>query len=755
MKPGSALPQHALSGLLLACIGLGAGSTTVIAAESSAIPEVIVTAQRRAENLQTVPVAVSAFNAEMLEARQVLDTQDLQAIVPSMKLTNNVASVTVLQPALRGSLQQDASVITAEAPFGIYVDDVYIGRLNGNNMTLNDIDRVEVLRGPQGTLYGRNTLAGALKFQTRTPTLDNTWLDVGAGVGNYDQAMLKLSAGGPLSGGWAGSIATLYSQKEGQFKNVLTGEDSDSQRNRAVRAKLHYDASDVFDLVLSGSFIQTKHNSLQLIHATTPGVDDVHQFSSNDLVPTYGYYRVSTPSNPAAMPPPRTPSPEGDTKQAIASINASYDFGAFQLRSITGYVKTKDFWDTDFSGRGRIHGASWADVDQWTEELHLSGKAFDSRMNYLLGLYYLNERGDQELGWALGAMGPAASNGQMRTKTDSYAVFGQLDYLITDALKATAGIRWAKDDKEFSYAFRGYFPPATPLSDFVHLEDDWSEVTPRFGLDYSFDPFWRVDSLMAYASVSKGYKAGGYNGINIMNANDAKLSYDPETNWTYEGGIKMDALDRRVRLNMAYFWADIDDLTAQATAGLAFPVANVGDAEVHGVELDLTMVPVDGLSVYWNAVFQHGAYGDIDPAAAPSQATYKYQVHPRVPQVPSHAYTVGFDYDLPVNIGKLDSGLRFGMDWFRTASYITSATNDFRASSYDRLNGYLGLDINRHWSVRLDVKNIRNSKDITSGSRGTAVTRRPDGTISAPGGGLGGFIIMPPREWMLQVNYRM
>lgn len=755
MKSGSLLPQHALSGLLLACIGLGAGSTAVIAAESSAIPEVIVTAQRRAENLQTVPVAVSAFNAEMLEARQVLDTQDLQAIVPSMKLTNNVASVTVLQPALRGSLQQDASVITAEAPFGIYVDDVYIGRLNGNNMTLNDIERVEVLRGPQGTLYGRNTLAGALKFQTRTPTLDNTWLDVGAGVGNYDQTMFKLSAGGPLSGGWAGSIATLYSEKEGQFKNVLTGEDSDSQRNRAVRAKLHYDASDVFDLVLSGSFIQTKHNSLQLIHATTPGVDDVHQFSSNDLVPTYGYYRVSTPVNPAAMPPPRTSSPEGDTKQAIASINASYDFGAFQLRSITGYVKTKDFWNTDFSGRGGIHGASWADVDQWTEELHLSGKALDNRMNYLLGLYYLNERGTQELGWALGAMGPAASNGQMRIKTDSYAVFGQLDYLITDALKATAGIRWAKDDKEFSYAFSGYFPPVTPLSDIVRLEDDWSEVTPRFGLDYTFDPFWKIDSLMAYASASKGYKAGGYNGINIMNANDAKLSYDPETNWTYEGGFKMDAFDRRVRLNMAYFWADIDDLTAQATAGLAFPVTNVGDAEVHGIELDLTVVPVDGLSVYWNAVFQHGAYGDIDAAAAPSQATYKYQVHPRVPQVPSHAYTVGFDYDLPVNLGKLDSSFRFGMDWFRTSSYITSATNDFRASNYDRLNGYLGMDINRHWNVRLDVKNIRNSKDITSGSRGTAVTRGPDGTISAPGGGLGGFIIMPPREWMLQVNYRM
>lgn len=752
MKPGSALSARVGTGLLLACVAFGAAPVTAIAADTSAIPEVVVTAQRREENLQVVPVAVSAFNAEMLEARQVLDTQDLQAIVPSMKLTNNVASVTVLQPALRGSLQQDASVITAEAPFGIYVDDVYISRLNGNNMTLNDIDRVEVLRGPQGTLYGRNTLAGALKFNTRTPTLDDSWLNVGAGFGNYDQYMLKMSAGGPLSGGWAGSVATLYSQKEGQFKNVLTGEDSDSLRNRAVRGKLHYDASDVFDLVLTGSFIQTKHNSLQLIHASTPNVDDVHQFSSNDLVPTYGYYRVGTPSNPGATPSPRTSSPEGDTKQALASINASYDFGAFQLRSITGYVKTKDFWHTDFSGDGGIHGASWADVDQWTEELHLTGKAFDDRLNYLFGLYYFNERGRQELGWSLNAMSLAASNGQIRIKNDSYAVFAQADYLITDALKATAGIRWSKDDKEFAYDFNGILIPGFEA---VRLDNDWSEVTPRLGLDYTFEPFWEIDSLMAYVSVAKGYKAGGYNGINIVDANDAKLSYGPETNWTYEGGFKMDAFNRRMRLNMAYFWADIDDLTAQATVGLAFPVDNVGDAEVHGVELDLTVVPIDGLSVYWNAVFQHGAYGTIDPAAAPSQATHKYQVHPRVPQVPSRAYTVGFDYDLPVSMWKLDSDFRFGMDWFRTSSYITSATNDFRASRYDRLNGYVGLDLNDRWSVRFDVKNIRNSKDITSGSRGTSVTRGPDGTITSSNGGLGGFIIMPPREWMVQVNYKM
>jgi len=262
---------------------------------------------------------------------------------------------------------------------------------------------------------------------------------------------------------------------------------------------------------------------------------------------------------------------------------------------------------------------------------------------------------------------------------------------------------------------------------------------------------------MAYVSAARGFKSGGYNGIAVLNADVVKKSYGPEKNWTYEGGIKTDAFDHRIRLNAAYFWADITDLTANATVGLSFPVANVGDAEVHGLELDLTMAPTENLTVYWNAVFQHGAYGQLAPGAAPSQAIYKFQVHPRIPQVPSYAYTLGFDYAVPVALWRPANRSRIGMDWFRSDDYITSATNDFRASSYDRLNGYLALDIDKHWAVRLDIRNIGDSEDITSGSRKTTFARQPNGTIIAPpgGGGFGGFIIMPPREWMLQVTYKM
>jgi len=166
----SFVPSRASRACLLA-IGIGAGLAPALAAaeDQSGIPEIIVTTQRREENLQAVPVAVSAFDARALENRQITDNQDLQSVVPSLKMTNNIASPTNLSPSLRGSLQQDASIIVAESPFGMYVDDVYVGRLNGNNMALNDVERIEVLRGPQGTLYGRNTLAGALKFITRTP----------------------------------------------------------------------------------------------------------------------------------------------------------------------------------------------------------------------------------------------------------------------------------------------------------------------------------------------------------------------------------------------------------------------------------------------------------------------------------------------------------------------------------------------------------------------------------------------------------
>jgi iron complex outermembrane receptor protein len=741
-------------GLVLGLLVAGAALPGLAAAaDATGIPEIIVTAERREASLQTVPVAVTALDAQVLKDRQVTDYQDLQNFVPSLKMTNNITSPTNLSPSLRGSLQQDASLIVAESPFGIYVDDVYVARLNGNNITLNDIERVEVLRGPQGTLYGRNTLAGAIKFVSRTPGED-TWLNATAGLGNYDQYLINASAGGPIGGGFAGSIAAQYNHKDGEFDNITTGQDTDKQENTAFRGKLRYMGIENADIVLSLAYSDSKNDSLQLVPASTPEVDDVSQFHSSDLVPLFGEYTVGTPTFADPAPPPITANPSGDTQQTIASLNASYDFGSFTVRSITGFVDTQDFFSTDFSGVGAIVGASDIDNQQWSEELQLQGSALDDRLNYLFGLYYFNERGDQDFGWYF--LVPVSTS-QIHAETDSYAAFGQVDYKLTDALKATLGVRWVRDEKSFRIdqqltdevlAFPPFAPLLNPALTNVTLDNNYTETTPKFGLDYTFQPVGVLDSAMGYVSAARGFKSGGYNGIAIFNLGDAQTAYGPESNWTYEGGIKLAAYDRRVRLNAAYFWADISDLTSNATVGFSFPVRNVGDAEVHGIELELTTQPTDNLQIYWNTVFQHGAYGQLDPGSAPAQAPAKWGVAPRVPQVPTYAFTLGFDYGVPVPLGFAEGRFRLGMDWFKTDEYVTSATNDFVASAYDRLNGYIGLDIGDHWDVRFSVKNIADAYDITSGSRST------QNSVGGPAG-LGGFIPLPPRELMFTVNYRL
>ena len=187
------------------------------ASTGNVLEEVVVTAERREASLQTVPIPVTALTKEAIENHQITEAKDLQRFAPSLRMSNNITSPTNLSPSLRGSLQQDASLVVAESPFGIYVDDVYIGRLNGNNVTLADIERVEVLRGPQGTLYGRNTLSGAIKFMTRVPGKNSDWLTAKLGVGNWNQYIANVSAGGMLSDSWAGSFAAQINNKDKQI----------------------------------------------------------------------------------------------------------------------------------------------------------------------------------------------------------------------------------------------------------------------------------------------------------------------------------------------------------------------------------------------------------------------------------------------------------------------------------------------------------------------------------------------------------
>ena len=737
--------------LLHLAIGLVALPTAVHAQQateqgSGGLEEVVVTAERRAASLQTVPVPVTAITAEALEKKQVTEARDLARYTPSLKMLNNITTPTNLSPSLRGSLQQDASLIVAESPFGLYVDDVYLARLNGNNVALADIERVEVLRGPQGTLYGRNSLSGAIKFISRSPG-DKEWFDASIGMGNFDQKKLSVSVGGSLGDGLAGSFSALYNNKDGQFydRNPAVAQKTGLERNMAARGKLRYTGIDNLDVTASLSYSDAKNDGGQLIPATTPSVPSNKQYTSSDLVPQFGTYILNTPLLGRLGAPYRDRT-LGTTQQTIASINATYKIGDATVKSITGYVKTKDFFNNDFSGNGNVVAVNAADADQISEELQVSGTAADGRLSYLAGVYLFNEKGTQDFAWAtffppLLPVAVPISTSSIKAKTDSTSVFAQFDYRFTDALKATVGVRYTEDRKKFDFSFVGKLPPITPAAGLVNLKDTYSQTTPRFGLDYTVPALANVDRMLIYTSAAKGFKSGGYNGINIFSFQDAQKSYFPESNWTYEAGIKTDMLGNSLRVNANYYYAKISDLALNALVTLpngttAFPVQNAGKATIQGLEYEITVVPTDNLTLFLSGTaLSDGKYTFLRAGSAPANALRDYGVNPSPPQVPDYSYNAGFEYGVDSHVGRVS----LGADWFYTADYLTSATNDFKVKGFGQGNAFVQLAFSKNWNTRFAVKNFTNNNTIPTGSRGF----------------LGGFIPMRPREYMVTFNYKM
>jgi len=744
----------------------------------AALDEMIVSSERRTENLQDVPIAVSALDTGELEDFQITEASDLQRLVPSLNMFTNVTQPTNLSLSLRGGLQQDASLVTAESPVGIYVDEVYVGRLNGNNVTLSDIERVEVLRGPQGTLYGRNTAYGAIRFITRTPGED-MWFNASAGYGNYDHIRVNASVGGPLGDSWAGSLSGQYNEMDGVYYNYATNEDVGQQDNTSLRGKLRYMGSDNFDAILSISYSDSSNDSNQMPKGITPNVPSscedfpsgmcdpangqIAQFTTNDLVWVNGDYGVSTPTG-QLQPPPLGDRSRATTEQTIGELTLTWDINErLTLKSITGYVGLEDYFQTDFSGNTgntsanptimppyqqffAFTGSSSVDSDQFTQEFQALGSIGD-RIKYIGGVYYLNEEADQNFGWngynliLGGNLIPgfaAVSSSALQTDVDSIAVYGQGSYNITDQLKATVGLRWTEDDKKFNGDFVSFLglPAAT-----IPLDGKWSEWTPSFVLDYIFETSGVIDSAMVYGSAAKGFKGGGFSAISIFSAADFGV-YGPETNWTYEIGLKAQSFDNSLRTNLAFFFSDIQDIQQNATVEVApgifgFPVQNSGDAEIQGLEYEITYSPLDGLDLFLIGNFLDGEYKNLVPDSAAGQAEAEYGVPAVPPQVPDYTVNVGFNYtfDLP---GNLFSDASFGLDYYKIDDYLTAATNDFHNSGWDIWNGFIAVTLGDSWGLRLSGKNLADDVIVTSGSRG-----------------LGGFIWLPPREYMFQVTYTM
>ncbi len=753
------------AGLLLAlCIGAPGALVAQSAgdADTGALAEVTVTAQRRSESLQSVPVAVSAFDPAALDAHQVLNLRDVSNVVPNLWMETNTGLSSGSRAALRG-VGEDESFFTSDPPVGIYIDDVYIPRQTGALFDLYDVERIEVLRGPQGTLYGRNTSAGALKLVSVKPSQDRRAMAELTG-GDYGRFDVRASLSGGLSEHVSGQLAALSRQRDGYDKNLVNGARVNDQDIFSWRAALRYQPSEAVDVLLS--FDQSRERStpgyatgvlLQPPGGLGPwdpnqqydGDTDVHTLRSDLLDPL------------------------NDLDQQGGSLNIGWKAGSVSLRSITAWRGLDNTLLLDADGQDTCFGLALPCLhlyqdqsqDQFSQELQAQGTAFGDRLSYIAGAYYFTESNWQRTENII--LAPFGSNPYSDTSldTESIAFFGSATWAATSRLNLTAGVRWTRDSKDFKSAVfeasgaaqqvcvsadrtQVYASgpctvgsPAGAITDRLARESDqsWSKVTPRAAVDFRLN-----DDAMIYASVSKGFKSGAFDGRETSIALYTLRPIAPESTLSYEVGGKTEWFERRLRANLALFINEIDDLQGTGTnlATNTFTRFSVGDAETRGAELEVTARPVEPLTItaalglldtkYTKVNFDQVA--DCGPVGT-GTADLQLKFSPKVSSFVSAAWRVP--------LAGLRGGLEIGGDWTHKSSFFHSSCNQVpsREDGYDLFNAQLAFETDdARWRIAASVRNLT-GEDYSTGQ------------FFIPGLGFDAIYFNPPRNWSITARY--
>ena len=707
---------------LLVGVSILAGAPAMAQEAEGGFDEILVTALRTTTKLQETPIAITALGQEQLTDQQILSTQDIAKSVPGLTLIPVTANPSTFQIGLRGGVEQTSGLIVSEPVVGIYVDDVYRGRMQGSNFQFSDIERVEVLRGPQGTLYGRNTFSGALKVITRTPGKDDSWVKGSFGYGAFEEVRGEMSMGGVVAGDLGASVSVFYrDQAQGWIFNRATGKDVGAEQSLAARAKLAYDSG---PLRVIGSVSYSRDENDGYIPVNVQFVPDNARLNYATRV----FGKDAQPVVPGRPYVTSSPTPSrGETEVFTGTLDIAIDIGEVTLRSITGYVDTTDFFRWDLAAGQQVapgvfistfDRASPSTARQWSQELQATGSSLDNKLNWLAGLYYFNEVGKQSFSDAFfGFQLPLFSQ---NTKTNSYAAFAQLNYAFTDRTSITLGGRYTSDKKEFDANI------AAPTSLVTGIDATFNAFTPKFGLEHKFS-----DDVLSYVSVSKGFKAGGFNGLSrapaVLNA-----VYRPQTVWAYEAGLKAEMLDRKLRTNLAVFLNDIGDLQQTAQRGTDFPQINVGDARVWGVELEVSARPAKGLDLFGSVAYNNGSYRKLDPLADAATSGAR-----DLPLVSEWQARLGGTYEHPLGENML---VRVGGNMNYTGPYNPVVTNAVELQGWTRIDAFIAVaTANNKWELNFSGQNLTDQVTYVSGIVGP-----PFQPALTP---------LRPRTWMMTLKF--
>lgn len=641
-------------------------------AEQVMIEEIVVTAERREASLQRTPLAVTAISGDTLATAAIKDVQDLAPSAPGLSY-NRVSNFAQLN--IRGIGLEQIN-LGGEPGVAFHIDGVYLARPFVGDAIFADLARVEVLRGPQGTLYGRNATGGSLNLISVEPQREFQ-ARVGASYGNYDRVRAEAMLNAPLTetGTVRARISGVLDQRDGYLRNLTNGERIDDARARSIRGQLAFDVGERGELLLAAD------------HARDGGTGPVFQPGS-------------LPGTAAAFggrldPDPRKLYADGPFDQTVKSTGVSarlkYEFDAVNLTSLSAYRDSSFVLNSDLDGTDffLINQSLRESGEQFSQEVQLAS-AGEGAFQWLLGAYYFHEDGALNYAFPVPLFGTTIRF-VANQKTEAYALFGQASYQITDALKFTVGLRWSHDKKKGD-TLRDLFAVST-----VQVKDSWSAVTPRFVLDYQVS-----DSTLVYASVSRGFKAGGLNTASLQTE-----AYDPEFIWNYEIGLKTRGLDGRMQLNLAAFHYDYSDLqVSQFAVGQTF-IENAASARGNGLEAEFILIPVDGLTVTASAAWLDAQFKDYQSADSfrPGLGVLDLSGN-QLPRAPKFTASVAADYEVPLPGGS--SLLLRGEYSHRDSVYFTPFNTDFaRGGGLEQVNARIGWrSADERWQIGLFGRNL-------------------------------------------------
>lgn len=596
--------------------------------DTGGIGDIVVTAQKRAENVQDVPLAISAVSSEYLEARDISSIDRLGSIAPNVKIERAPSNKTISQIAIRGSVTINPAV-TWEPAVGLYLDGVYIAKAQGSIFDVADLERVEVLRGPQGTLYGRNALAGAVNLVTKKPT-GEAGGSAEISYGNYDywkgKAILNLPAMGALSMKVSGQI-----QKRDGFVKVgpnpfpqafLARPNSVSDlgnldgKSGMIQLRLKPEGNFTADYQFDYSRYNQRTDFSQLVSVLPNSL-----FTDPAIlaaIAPLGLY--ANPNRQSTASVDANPLYE-KTRTYGHSLTLALDMGASTLKSISSYrnLRWQDAADLDGSPLDIANTQRDTSFHAYSQELQLTGDAMDNRLNYVVGAFAYKEKaetlGPQRFFGFLnqvGAPGAADLQSDYGSHTKAWALYAQLDYRLTEALKMTLGARYTNEVKDIRRKFAVGTPRFT-LFDVPYggvPDAKFNNFSPTATLSYEAS-----DNINVYARWARGYKSGGFNGETDVagligqpfnctsapgNASELCNPYRPEKVDSYELGLKTKLADGKLIFNVAGFWDEHKDIqlsvfTAQGAA--ASVVLNAAAARIRGLEFEAVARPIPSLTI--------------------------------------------------------------------------------------------------------------------------------------------------------------